>query len=117
MVNERARIAAAAVPSGALLAIPVTTARWVSPVRRDVPERLAAPTRALHEAVVGKVQDLLAARAPDLPEEQRARVALVTVRVFGTLMPVVVGAETAERGVLLGELKAVLRGYLDPIVP
>ncbi|MER5264790.1 TetR/AcrR family transcriptional regulator [Actinosynnema sp. NPDC002837] len=84
--------------------------------RSDMPEQLAAPTRAVHAAVFGRIDAVLAARRPDLPAADRARTAQVTMRLFGGLIPMIVSAEEGERPALVQELKKVLRGYLGPIV-
>lgn len=84
--------------------------------RPDMPERLAAPTRAVHGAVFGRIDAVFAARRPDLPADDRARTARVTAQLFGGLIPMIVSAEEGERPALVEELKKVLRGYLGPIL-
>ncbi|OKI37536.1 hypothetical protein A6A25_18350 [Saccharothrix sp. CB00851] len=84
--------------------------------RSDMPEQLAAPTRAVHAAVFGRIDAVLAARRPDLPDADRARTAQVTMRLFGGLIPMIVSADEDERPALAAELKKVLLGYLGPIV-
>ncbi|NUT50370.1 MAG: TetR family transcriptional regulator [Saccharothrix sp.] len=84
--------------------------------RADLPERLTVPTRAVHAAVFGRIDAVLAARRPELPAEDRGRAARVTMALFGGLIPMIVAADEVERTVLVAELKKVLRGYLGPIV-
>ncbi|NUS64759.1 MAG: TetR family transcriptional regulator [Saccharothrix sp.] len=84
--------------------------------RADMPERLAAPTRAVHAALSGRVDAVLAARRPELPDADRARTVQVTMSLFGGLLPMIVSADEGERPALVAELKKVLRGYLGPIV-
>lgn len=81
----------------------------------EASSRLAAATQQLHQAVLSRVEAILAARAPALPPERRARSARVSVQLFKGLLPLVLAAEPAERAAVIGELKAVLRGYLAPI--
>ncbi|PXY30167.1 hypothetical protein BAY59_13190 [Prauserella coralliicola] len=82
----------------------------------DMPERLAAPTRQLHQAVVGKIAEVLATRAPDMSEESVRTTAVVATQIFGALLNTVVAAPEAEREVWITELKRALRGYLEPII-
>ncbi|PRX45119.1 TetR family transcriptional regulator [Prauserella shujinwangii] len=80
----------------------------------DMPERLAAPTRQLHQAVVGKIAEVLTARVPDLPAARVRTIAVVSTQIFGALLGTVVSAPPAEREAWLTELKRALLGYLEP---
>ncbi|MEU6641601.1 TetR/AcrR family transcriptional regulator [Saccharomonospora sp. NPDC046836] len=82
----------------------------------DMPERLAAPTRQLHQAVVGRIAEVLAARAPDLPAGQLRITAVVATQIFGALLGTVVAAPAAERDPWVTELKRALQGYLEPVI-
>jgi AcrR family transcriptional regulator len=84
--------------------------------RADMPERLAAPTRAVQAALFGRIDAVFAARRPELPDADRVRTTQVTMRLFGGLLPMIVGADEGERPALVAELKKVLRGYLGPIL-
>ncbi|GAA3830859.1 TetR family transcriptional regulator [Amycolatopsis thermoflava] len=81
-----------------------------------MPERLAAPTRALHQAVVGKIEEVLAARAPSLPAAERRTTAVVATQIFGALLGTVVSAAEEEREIWIRELKRALQRYLEPVI-
>lgn len=81
----------------------------------DISEKLAARTCGLHDTVLAGTEAMLAARDPALPVEQRRRMAEVMFHTFKGLLPLTLAAEGPERDVLVGELKAVLRGYLAPV--
>lgn len=81
----------------------------------DMPAQLAAATRPLQAAVLGRVASVIAARAPSLSTEDRMRSATVAVQIVKALMPPIVAAEGAERSALIRELKRAMRGYLAPL--
>jgi AcrR family transcriptional regulator len=81
-----------------------------------VPERLASSTRRLHAAVQAQVEAMVAARAPELPDERRARCATVSVQLFRAMLPLILAASGQEREAVVADLKSVLRGYLGPII-
>lgn len=85
-------------------------------VGAEVSPQLAVATRALHAGVVGRVEAILAARAPALPPVRRALCARICVQIVKAVLPLAVAAGAAEREAVVGELKAALRGYLGPIV-
>jgi hypothetical protein len=70
-----------------------------------VSPRLATAVQSFLDAVVGRAEAILAARAPHLTPERRARCARVSVELVRALLPLVVASE----------LKAVQRGYLEPL--
>jgi AcrR family transcriptional regulator len=80
-----------------------------------VPRQVASAPVQLHDAVLGRVEAMIAARAPDLPREQRIRVARVSVQVFRAILPLVLSSSPEEQEAIVGELKNVLRGYLAPL--
>lgn len=80
-----------------------------------VSPRLAAATQAFLQAVVGRVDAMLVVRAPRLSPERRARCARVSVELVRALLPLVVASEPAERNMVVRELKAAQRGYLEPL--
>ncbi len=81
----------------------------------EVSPKLAAGTQALQDAVLERVDALIAARVPSLSKKERARAANVSVQIFKALMPMVLGAKPAERAAVVRELKAALAGYLGGI--
>ncbi|WP_236808181.1 TetR/AcrR family transcriptional regulator [Amycolatopsis albispora] len=82
----------------------------------DLPERLTAPTRALHEAVVGRIAEVIRTRRPELPADRVRTVAVVSTQIFGALLGTVVGAPAAERSRWVTELNRALVGYLAPVL-
>ncbi|GAA4231681.1 hypothetical protein GCM10022254_29530 [Actinomadura meridiana] len=84
--------------------------------RADMPEAMTAATRPLHAAVLGRVEAIIAARAPGLPADRCARTAEVSVRMFKALLPLVLAAKGDERETFRAELKRALRGYLEPVI-
>ncbi|MEW9527106.1 TetR family transcriptional regulator [Microbispora sp. NPDC049125] len=83
--------------------------------RPDMPAGLAAAAAPIQSALLGRVEAILAVRAPDLPPPDRARSARVLVQIFQAMTPVVVAAPEEEREAEVRELKKVLRGYLAPL--
>jgi AcrR family transcriptional regulator len=81
----------------------------------DMPARLEGATRALQEAVVGRVAAILGARIPRLPAGERNLTATVAVRIVAAMMPPIVAAQDAERHALTAELKKALHGYIAPL--
>ncbi|MFI0367834.1 TetR/AcrR family transcriptional regulator [Actinomadura sp. 1N219] len=84
--------------------------------RSDMPAAMTAATRPLHAAVSGRVEAIIAARAPDLPADRCARTAQISVHMFKALLPLVLAAEGAERATLRAELKQALHRYLEPVI-
>ncbi|PWV77263.1 DNA-binding transcriptional regulator, AcrR family [Prauserella marina] len=82
----------------------------------DMPERLSAPTRKLHQAVVGRISEVVQTRVPALPADRVRTVAIVATQIFGALLSTVVAAPEAEREIWIGELREALLGYLDPVI-
>ncbi|WP_209241616.1 TetR family transcriptional regulator [Streptomyces oryzae] len=84
--------------------------------RPDMPEGLTDAARPIQEALLGRIEAMIGARAPGLPDAERQRTARVGVQLFQAMVPLVVAAEGAERGAMTGELKKALRGYLGPVI-
>ncbi|GAA1532816.1 TetR/AcrR family transcriptional regulator [Actinomadura kijaniata] len=84
--------------------------------RPDMPPGLAAAARPIQAALLGRVEKMIAVRAPDLPAADRARTARVLVRVFQAMISMVTAADEAERPAEIREMKKVLLGYLEPVV-
>ena len=81
----------------------------------DLPAELATAIRPLQEAVSGRVEAIIAARAPGLPGPERRRSALVVTQIVRALLPPITAAQGDERAALIAELKRALRGYLAPL--
>lgn len=84
--------------------------------RPDLPSSLTAAVAPLHAALLGRVAGLMAARAPGLPPAVVERTATVAIQLVRAMMPLIVAADGAERAVLVLELRAVLHGYLEPVL-
>ncbi|MEV4424108.1 TetR/AcrR family transcriptional regulator [Streptomyces sp. R-07] len=83
----------------------------------EVPGRIAEEHDALHANLLNRVQEVIAHYAPELPPEDRARIADMTFAIFkGGLGLVLAAPEGAERDATIAELKTVLLRYLSPLV-
>ncbi|MBW1599511.1 TetR family transcriptional regulator [Streptomyces sp. JJ38] len=80
-----------------------------------LPEHLTEATRNLHQAVVGKIDEVLAVRAPELEPERRHTTAVVATQIFGALLGTVLAAPEAERARWVAEVKRALSGYLRSV--
>ncbi|WP_221890878.1 TetR/AcrR family transcriptional regulator [Microbispora sp. KK1-11] len=83
--------------------------------RPDMPPGLATAAGPIQSALLGRVEAILAVRAPGLSAPERTRSARVLVQIFQAMTPVVVAAPEDEREAEVRELKKVLRGYLAPL--
>ncbi|MFC5745440.1 TetR/AcrR family transcriptional regulator [Actinomadura rugatobispora] len=83
--------------------------------RPDMPAGLAAAARPIQAALAGRVEAVLAARAPGEPEAERSRRARVLIQIFQAMVPLVTSAREDEREAMIAEVKKVLRGYLEPL--
>ncbi|WP_200881302.1 TetR/AcrR family transcriptional regulator [Nocardia otitidiscaviarum] len=83
----------------------------------DMPASLAAGTRPLQQAVLGRAESVIAVRYPDLPIEDRRRGALIAVQIVRATMPAIIAATEPERAALIRETKRALRGYLTELAP
>lgn len=95
------------------VANPELRALWAG---SDVSPRLAAVMQEFHEAVVERVERILAVRAPRLPPDKIKRCARVGVQLVRALLPLVAASDADERAAMIAELKAVQRGYLTSIL-
>jgi len=78
-----------------------------------------AAVAALNEGAVRRLDDILAARAPDADPTARQRHARVAVRIVKALLPPATApdADAAERAAMLDELKVALRAYIGASFP
>jgi AcrR family transcriptional regulator len=72
---------------------------------------LADATAVMHDALCGFVEQLVAARAPHMPERDRVLVADVSVQIYAGLLPSVLAAPPRERARRIRELKSAFVGY------
>jgi AcrR family transcriptional regulator len=84
--------------------------------RPDMPAGLAQAAQPIQTALLGRVESMLDARAPGLPDAERSRAARTLVQVFKGMLPAVVAAPATERDSEVAELKKVLRAYLALVV-
>jgi AcrR family transcriptional regulator len=82
----------------------------------DDTHQVATKPAELRDAVIDRLSALFAARAPQLPETDRVRLARIVVGVFRGLLPLIISAKGDERAVIIAELKRVLHSYLAPVV-
>jgi AcrR family transcriptional regulator len=79
---------------------------------RPQPDHVASSAHDLHHGLVARVEAIVAAAGPDMPIEERRRVAGVTVQLCRGLMPMIATADDASRPALVAELKAAMVGYI-----
>ncbi|MGW7751883.1 TetR family transcriptional regulator [Streptomyces violaceusniger] len=84
--------------------------------RPDMPDGLSDAARPIQAALLGRIETMIGARAPGLPEGERQRTARVCAQIFQAMVVLVVAAEGDERQAMTGELKKALRGYLAPVI-
>ncbi|WP_350325332.1 hypothetical protein [Streptomyces katrae] len=84
--------------------------------RTDMPAGLADAALPVQTALPARVEAMIAARAPRRPAAERSRTALVGIRIFQAMVPLVVAAEGAERAAMTRELKRALHGYLSDTI-
>ncbi|MBE1531970.1 TetR/AcrR family transcriptional regulator [Actinomadura algeriensis] len=84
--------------------------------RADMPSGLTAASRPIQDALLGRVEGILAARAPGLTADDRTRGARVLIQVFKALVPLVTEADPGdERDTMVAELKRVLSAYMTAL--
>lgn len=77
---------------------------------------LAGAKKPAQKAMFERLNQILEARAPDLPEDERSRTAEVAVHIFRGLLPLIMAAETDDLPKVAAETKRALSGYLSPVV-
>ena len=77
----------------------------------DLSPELAQATDTMHQAILARIEQLVAARLPSLTAAARARVAVVSVQIYKALLPTVLDAPPRRRAAYVQELKAALVGY------
>ncbi|WP_238015472.1 TetR/AcrR family transcriptional regulator [Dactylosporangium sp. AC04546] len=85
--------------------------------RPDMPAGLAAAAEPIQAALLGRVESVIAAKAPSLPAEVRTRTARVAIQIFQAMLPMVLGSPPEERPAVMAELKKVLYRYLSALSP
>jgi AcrR family transcriptional regulator len=81
----------------------------------EVSSRLALATDRLQKVTLERLETIIGARSPGLSKQELGRTARVSVQIFKAMHPLIQQATETERAALVGELKAALRGYLEPL--
>jgi AcrR family transcriptional regulator len=79
-------------------------------------DHLAAKASQLHERAADRIAALLLLRKPDLDPGRAKLVASMSVATGKATMPMVLEAEPANRPAMLAEVKALMIGYLRPVL-
>ena len=82
----------------------------------DTSPNLAAMGDKLHEGTISRFVQLIEARNPRIPLERRELVANVVMRLYKVFIPVIKGLTIQNDPQMIGEMKAVMRGYLAPYI-
>lgn len=77
---------------------------------------LAAAGEVLRQECIGRVEQMLAIRAPGLPPARRKLLATINVEVTRALLPLSESGDAAFRERMLGEIKKLLLGYMQEAV-
>ena len=80
--------------------------------RPDMPPGLAAATRPIHEALLGRVVGLLEMRFPDRSAVEVHLAAQLMIQVFQAAMPSITAAPPERQPVVIAEVKRMLSAYL-----
>jgi AcrR family transcriptional regulator len=80
--------------------------------RPDMPPGLAAATRPIHEALLGRVISLLRTRFPERSAVELNLAAQLMIQVFQAAMPSITAAEPENRPVIITEVKRMLSAYV-----
>lgn len=78
----------------------------------DISPELAAMGTELHDGMIARFSRMIGGRASHVPQDQRELIAEVIMKIYKAFIPGMVAAEADYRQRLLGEMKAVMRGYL-----
>lgn len=79
-------------------------------------DHLAEKANELHERAASRIAELLALRKPGLDPDRARLIASMSVAAGKATMPMVLQAESGKQAVLLAEVKALLAGYLRPVL-
>lgn len=84
-------------------------------VKDVAPFDLVPLLEPVHVEIVGRLEAMVAARAPSLADAEVSRVALMSELVVRGALPAIAEAGGDERELLISELHTVLLRYLEPI--
>ncbi len=82
----------------------------------DTSPNLAAMGNELHDGTITRFAQLIGARNSSITPERRELVANVMMRLYKAFIPAIIGHRTQNNSPMIGEMKAVLRGYLAPYI-
>ncbi len=82
----------------------------------DTSPDLAAMGRELHDGIIARFASLIGVRNPAILPEQRELIANVMMRLYKAFVPPMVGLQNQQNSQMIGEMKAVFRGYLGPYI-
>ncbi|MFD9461198.1 TetR/AcrR family transcriptional regulator [Streptomyces sp. NPDC060027] len=82
----------------------------------DIPGPIVEEIGSVHCTLLARVEEMIATRVPDLPPDERARTANMTLHLFKAGLTLIMSHEGAERGAYVTELKTVMHRYLEPIL-
>jgi len=82
----------------------------------DVPGRLDEEHDALHAALTGRIETLIASLLPEAPAADVTRTAQICLGTYKAGLELVLSREGAERDAYVQEIKNVLTRYLEPLV-
>ncbi|ORT61686.1 TetR family transcriptional regulator [Streptomyces sp. CB03238] len=82
----------------------------------DIPGRITEEHDALHDSLISRIQELLGHYRPDMPADERSRIAGMTLAVFKGGLVLVLGHAGIERDAYIEELKRMMVRYLDPVI-
>lgn len=84
-------------------------------VQNEGPADLAAILEPVHIAIIGRLEAVIAARAPHLTRDDAQRVALMCELIVKGALPAIADAAPDESKRLVNELRVVLLRYLGPL--
>lgn len=79
-------------------------------------DEVASKPLHIREAVIDRLSAIFAARAPELPPDQRIRTARLLIGVFRGTLPLVIASSDQERAAVLGDLKRIFHDHLEPLI-
>ena len=77
---------------------------------------LATAGEMLRQECIGRVEGMLAVRAPELPAARRKLLATINVEVTRALLPLSESGDAKFRERMLGEIKTLLLGYMQQAI-
>ncbi|MFJ1455305.1 TetR/AcrR family transcriptional regulator [Nocardia sp. N2S4-5] len=85
-------------------------------MRPDNPPELREAMARLQQALVARVHEVLAARAPHKSEAEIDRYTLIALQIVRGILPVIAESREPERSHLTAELKRALHSYLTAVL-